>query len=753
MPETKVNPSLFRKFKKTQVNNIQKLPDITGLTIDKFHVDSRLDIVSGEADIYLCSRVNDKSGKSFLLKYYRRENAVKPDVIKKLKTVNSPYVAKVEGFGEYEGHQYVVRPYYEMSALSELLAEGTRFSEEDLRNLIIPSIIEGLRAVHDAGILHKDLKPANMIPDDKGERIVLIDFGISSNAGRNTFVVTETGMTPFYAAPEAMQGIFHRETDYYALGITIFELFTGFTPFQNPGMSGEEAARLAAVSKIAFPKRFPERLRKLVLGLTYKDISRRNEKNNPNRRWGYDEVKRWLKGIDVPVPGEGTSAAGKAPSAAVPGFPPYRFNGTTCRTEKELIRALLDNPELGIRELGRGVLTHHYFTVNDKKGELCEKAEKLIEHSNDKVRDFVDFLFRLAPDFDGFGKAEFGNREYEFQNAEAFLSHIEGLKRNGNYYEILHLFRSYGQSLKAVSGRVWPSCAYRKLEELAKPLIQFGDRIFSDDGAFAAYLEKLMAANKNTPLNLKNFVSERRSILEKLKGRPALAGVIARIEKFGGLKEPVNAVIAVNGIKYPGIPVSEEEFLKFGSYPQGEQGQKAPIEWLVLEVLGNEALLVSRYGLDCRQYHHESVDRTWENSDLRKWLNNDFLKTSFSGEEVKRIKVSEVRNEDNPEGTRGGNTTRDRVFCLSIAEAIQYFQSPIARRCQATDYARNQGALTDNSNDQFVCWWLRSPGRSQCCASYLKLSGKINKGGGNVSLADRAVRPALWVDLQYFQRK
>ncbi len=297
-----------------------------------------------------------------------------------------------------------------MQALSEVVASGVRFSEEELRTRIIPSVIEGLRAVHEAGVLHRDLKPGNLIPDKIGEHIVLIDFGISSDAGRNTFVVTQTGMTPFYAAPEAMQGIFHQETDYYALGITIFELFTGFTPFQNPGISGEEAARLAAISKIEFPENFPERLKKLVLGLTYKDISYRNEMNNPNRRWGYNEVKRWLRGENVPVPGE-TPGAEKVSPAAAPGFPPYRFNGITCRTENELIRALLANTEPGIRDLSRGLLTHYYFTVDERKGELCEKAEKLIEHSNDKARDFVDFLFRLAPDSDAFGAAVFGNRE------------------------------------------------------------------------------------------------------------------------------------------------------------------------------------------------------------------------------------------------------------------------------------------------------------------------------------------------------
>jgi hypothetical protein len=64
------------------------------------------------------------------------------------------------------------------------------------------------------------------------------------------------------------------------------ELFTGFTPFHNPGLSPEEAARLAAISKAEFPKNFPEDLKKLVLGLICKDISHRNEKDNPQQSPG-----------------------------------------------------------------------------------------------------------------------------------------------------------------------------------------------------------------------------------------------------------------------------------------------------------------------------------------------------------------------------------------------------------------------------------------------------------------------------------
>jgi serine/threonine protein kinase len=396
MSETKIN--FFNKLKSTAINKFSSVPDITGQTVEDFYVEKRMEIPSGEADIYLCSGTENHAGKKFILKYYRRENAVKPEVIAKLRSISSPYVAPVSGFGEFQGHQYTIRPYYEFPALSDVLSAGTKFSENELKTFIIPSAIEGLKVVHDAGILHRDLKPGNLIPDDKGEHVVLIDFGISSNSDGVTFVMTQPGMTPFYAAPEAIQGIYHKETDYYALGITIFELFTGYTPFQNPDISGEEAAKLAAISKIEFPDNFPENLRKLVLGLTYKDISHRNEKDNPNRRWGYDEVKRWLNGENVPVPGELTGTSG-AESVKQSAFQPYRFNGKTYTEEKELLLAMLQQPDEALKDLGRGILTHHYFILDEKKGALCSSAEnKIGKNSLENIIHLCTLIYDLKPD-------------------------------------------------------------------------------------------------------------------------------------------------------------------------------------------------------------------------------------------------------------------------------------------------------------------------------------------------------------------
>ncbi|WP_406041043.1 serine/threonine protein kinase [Succinimonas sp.] len=409
MSETLIKASVSEKLKRTRINmQNASAPDITGRILGNFHADCKMRVPSGEADIYLCSGRGTYAGQRFIMKYYRRNEAVKPEVIETLQNLQSPCVAPIVGFGEYEGHQYAVLPFYENPSLAEVLAGGERFSENELRGFIIPSVIAGLKALHDAGILHKDIKPGNLIPDDACQHVVLIDFGISSAAGKNTLLVTDTGMTPAYAAPEALQGIFHKETDYYALGITVFELFTGFTPFQNPGLSPEEIAKLAAFSKIEFPADFPPRLKNLVLGLTYKDLSRRNEDDNPNRRWGYNEVRRWLYGEDAPVPGENDEEEPKQK------FLPYKFSGVFYQTPESLVKALLKDPASGIREVGRGILTHHFSLFAPDLERISREAEESLQKNSAAVschQVFYRLMYRLAPELKVIicGGREFGS--------------------------------------------------------------------------------------------------------------------------------------------------------------------------------------------------------------------------------------------------------------------------------------------------------------------------------------------------------
>ena len=924
------NPFKNKKGSETKVPpTIQRLPDITDLTLGEFHVDKKLDIVSGEADLYLCSRSGDGSGKNYLLKYYRRKNAAKPEVLEQLKMVKSPFVAPLEGYGEYQGFSYTMRPWYNDDSLAEYLEKGTKFSEEQIRTFIIPSVIEGLKTVHDVGIVHKDLKPANLIPDDSGDHIVLIDFGISSYAGKGSIVVSQPGMTPGYAAPEVRQGVFHKETDYYALGITLFELFTGFTPFQNPELSQEEIIRLATISKIEFPDNFPSRLKDLVLGLTYMDITRRKESDNPNRRWGYDEVKRWLNGEEVPVPGEISGAVRSL--AVLSGFLPYPFEGRKLSSNEELARALLKSPEKGVKELGREKLTQHYSYFDPEREALCNKAlaefgtaendnflaffrlmyqisaserslfcggkefsgladlafatvdeavaqagdgsglattntsqflkdftqmfrsgalkhyagevinnsgavtlfqdlEKLHQTSGKqhspvqqalvfgyafsdnrklavngviysdpeefhkkmaeerqkdcnaheklllKARDELEFLISALPDtesksliqdiYDDAQSAIFDDFEFQFKNADDFNSFVDKSIQEGNTHIVRSIFNRYHTPLAEVSISHWKSDAFKKLEDTVGKMISMGEYLFADKEAFAKFVADLEEEGKRKPLYLRGFVRVHETYLNELaaSNTPGVSHLAKELLKHKNDSETPGQ-IRIWGQIYPTF--KKGSYVKFGSYPQ-EDKVPATIEWLVLEVKGNEALLISRYALDCRNYvenysyeirkdfiglitnmqqspepEFNPLSVTWDECNLRKWLNNEFLEAAFSAEEQKRILVSHLKNDNNPQyGTSGGNPTDDRIFCLSLAEAGQFFKNDRDRQCRPTGYARNQGASVD-SGKGCCYWWLRSPGGNFVNAAYVDADGTLSPLGDSVFDGGRAVRPAL----------
>ena len=193
-----------------------------------------------------------------------------------------------------------------------------------------------------------------------------------------------------------------------------------------------------------------------------------------------------------------------------------------------------------------------------------------------------------------------------------------------------------------------------------------------------------------------------------------------------------------------------------GTYEQDNRGgQEEPIEWLVLETDGNSALLLSRYGLEAKQpFLSRYAACTWETSSVREWLNNDFLNDAFTSSEqdcILETWVDNGKSQGNPNwSTVGGNSTLDRIFLLSYAEAVSYFKTNEARRCAPTDYALSQGAWTyDKYSPEgrlSGVWWLRSPGETKNYAACVDLIGGAlyqNSVGNNYV----CVRPAMWVDM------
>ena len=297
---TRLNPYMANRTV-TMVNPyLQDQRDLQqGMLLDsRYLLGEKLDVAAGEADLFFCVDSQADTGIRYIAKIYRRNAAVKSNVLDIITTLDSPYIAKCYASGVWNGRTYEIIPYYEQGSL-----QGRTYSYEELKTVIIPSLNMALKALHDAGIIHKDLKPSNIMRKDDGS-IAIIDFGVSSEVAEGlTMLVDQTGMTLAYSAPETFRDIFLRESDYYSLGITIFELFTGKLPYD--GLSDADLERLVSVQKIPLPEDMPIALQDLITGLTYGDISNRRDKTNPNRRWTFEEVARWLEGKKQPIPGNG----------------------------------------------------------------------------------------------------------------------------------------------------------------------------------------------------------------------------------------------------------------------------------------------------------------------------------------------------------------------------------------------------------------------------------------------------------------
>ena len=211
-------------------------------------------------------------------------------------------------------------------------------------------------------------------------------------------------------------------------------------------------------------------------------------------------------------------------------------------------------------------------------------------------------------------------------------------------------------------------------------------------------------------------------------------GTIAKVESSSQKKD-----------KNPDYKIGET--IEFGNYPQDKDGTEKPIEWIVMKKEGNQVLLLSKYVLDAKPYNKEWEDVTWETSDIRQWLNNEFYTTAFNKAEKAKIQTSLIKNEDNSKyGTNGGNDTEDKVFLLSEKETETLFSNKEERIAKATEYATKSGVYVNE--EKAAWWWLRSPGDNSKNAAEVWNYGWVGRSGDDVDCSNDGVRPALHLNLQ-----
>jgi serine/threonine-protein kinase len=358
-------------------------------------------------------------GATGMLERFRRE-------VKLARRVTHRNVARAFDLGEHEGETFFTMEYVEGSSLATLVANDGRLALARVVDVAC-AICAGLSAAHAAGVVHRDLKPDNVLVGKDG-RIVVTDFGIARAAsaeggsGSASDASATAGMilgTPAYMAPEQVEGApdVDARADIYALGAMLFELVTG-----EPAWRGDSPVAVASARLFVPPPdprsrdaSVPDGVARLVL----RCMARRRE----DRPASVEHVATELSGLTLPAPLASTArerpsnanVAAAAP-AALPAVPSPRdrtlavlpFRGTSDPADdyisdgltEDLIDAL--SMTKGLRVRSRAMVMRHKGAAEDAL-EIGRKldAEVLVEGSVRKAGDALRVTVRLVSVSDG----------------------------------------------------------------------------------------------------------------------------------------------------------------------------------------------------------------------------------------------------------------------------------------------------------------------------------------------------------------
>ena len=188
------------------------------------------------------------------------------------------------------------------------------------------------------------------------------------------------------------------------------------------------------------------------------------------------------------------------------------------------------------------------------------------------------------------------------------------------------------------------------------------------------------------------------------------------------------------------------DIITFGHYPGAQLSPTCgdDIDWFVLDIVGDMALIMSRYSLVIKEFDEASSSADWEIASIRTWLNEDFFNCALTEEEKNEVSFSEVVFRDCFRTTR---TTYDKVFLLSQEEIYRYLPESY-RRTNAFSNGAWQNMLSD-ANFEFG-WWLRDSAdtdSSEYDITFVDDFGNVNTVGRNMRTR-MGIRPAMWINIR-----
>ena len=339
--------------------------------ISGWSVIDKINVQSGEADLYIVTKDDRKA----VLKYYRGNIHPKKELLEKLIGLKHPDIISIYEFGEYKNHFYEIMEYAKGGALNSKKEDGSYkylpLSEENAIQ-VCKEVIESFKTCHEKGIIHRDIKPANIYYRNvDGTDVVIGDFGISSILSEEEILTHKTNTssrTTGYAAPEVLSNFISPKADYYSLGITLWEILTGNDPFvMENGKQRNDAHLMRDTIEgrivddlLSREPQLSDSIQHLIRGLLVID---------PEKRWGYDEITKHLKGEYVEV-------AEKEVSTWT-----FKIAGINCSSLEEIGNALSSNidSEDVKKTVYRGFVSSF---LEDKYPEVAKKISEITEENS-----------------------------------------------------------------------------------------------------------------------------------------------------------------------------------------------------------------------------------------------------------------------------------------------------------------------------------------------------------------------------------
>jgi eukaryotic-like serine/threonine-protein kinase len=196
--------------------------------------------------------------------------------------LNHPSIVQIYDFGSEGGIYYLAMEFVDGSSLRALLKKF-RFRERDAL-LVMRHTVAALAVAHAEGIVHRDIKPDNIMLTAKGDKVKLVDLGIAKTLGEDQSL-TQTGQavgTPEYIAPEQIRGLrdIDARADIYSLGATYFQLVTGHSPYQ--GTSGAMVMSMHLTSPLPDPRTYEPTLSEGLVRVLRKMMAKDREHRYPD---------------------------------------------------------------------------------------------------------------------------------------------------------------------------------------------------------------------------------------------------------------------------------------------------------------------------------------------------------------------------------------------------------------------------------------------------------------------------------------